>query len=1166
MRRKTSKLEHQKHKKESSEIGSCHQDNKDDVLLERLEPRYMYDGAMLVTAVDAVENAEDTSGEMLLNVGSVVDSEDKEKAFDSEGILSDEFDHYQHYKEVVIVDERVQDVEVLLKDIPQGAAIEVISSDVDGVEAISELLQKYQNLDAVHIISHGQQGELSLGETNLNGENIATYSDTLGTWGGAIKEGGDLLFYGCNVAEGEIGESLINALYGYVKADVTASSDLTGSSDLGGDWDLEYSKGSIESSSIFSSSLKYNALLDSNLTPTKSGSETLINTQTNADKNDPIVIDLASGQYAVFWESYDSATTSREIKGQLYDATHNKSGSEFTVNTNTSGVQDTIDAVKLSNDGFVVVWESSASGNNEIKAQRYDSSGVAQGSEISVNTETSDNQDTPAVAALTNGGFVVVWESTGQDNGSTDGIYGQRYDSSGVAQGSEFLVNTTTTNNQDDPDIVGLTGGGFVVAWESQGQDGGGDGVYAAVYDNNGSVTKSEFLVNVDTSFAQNEPAVAALSGGGFVVTWEHSDAANDTETSIYGRIFDSAGTNQTGDLVLKAYSATELTNPKVSDLASDEFVVTWEDNTDIFAQRFNSSGVANGSELAVNTTTSNSQTHPSIATLSTGDFIIVWDSEESAGDDVRIHVYNADGTDEQAEFAVGATVGTDQDEAATVALTGGGYVIVWESRDNDGDVDGIYGQIYDANGATSGSEFLVNTTTSDSQNAPSVAALDNGGFVVVWTSEGQDAGDSTNETGIYGQRFDSVGTKVGSEFQANTTESGSQTEPHVAALTGSAFVVVWTSGTDVYQQRFDSSANKSGSEIRVNTTTANNQGKARVVELSGGGYIVVWEADSAQDGELTGVYAQAYDANGDASGSEFLVNTTTAKEQQDPDIAALNDGGFVVVWEAKGSETGLSNSWGVVGQLYNASATKVGSEFVVNTTINNTQDDPSVSALADGGFVVVWEDSNADGDNNGIYGQRYDSSGTAFGNEFQVNTYTTGEQDDPVVAGLVNNNKLVVAWESDGQISLGEEIYGQFYSFKTKPTAANNTVTAEEDIAYSLTAADFNFSDLDSDTLSSVQITSLESVGSLQLNGADVTLNQVISRVDIDAGLLTFTSANNQSGSSYDSFGFSVNDGTYDSVSSYTMTIDVTALNDEPTLSASGSDPTFTENGASVS
>ncbi len=116
-------------------------------------------------------------------------------------------------------------------------------------------------------------------------------------------------------------------------------------------------------------------------------------------------------------------------------------------------------------------------------------------------------------------------------------------------------------------------------------------------------------------------------------------------------------------------------------------------------------------------------------------------------------------------------------------------------------------------------------------------------------------------------------------------------------------------------------------------------------------------------------------------------------------------------------------------------------------------------------------------------------------------------------------------------------------------PVAANNTVITNEDTTYTFTAADFNYSDIDLDVMASIQITTLETVGALQLSGVDVSLNQVISKADIDTGNLKFISVASTSGTGYDSFGFSVNDGSIDSLGSYTLTVDVTAQNDVPTV-----------------
>ncbi|MHC4816013.1 MAG: Ig-like domain-containing protein [Planctomycetota bacterium] len=115
-------------------------------------------------------------------------------------------------------------------------------------------------------------------------------------------------------------------------------------------------------------------------------------------------------------------------------------------------------------------------------------------------------------------------------------------------------------------------------------------------------------------------------------------------------------------------------------------------------------------------------------------------------------------------------------------------------------------------------------------------------------------------------------------------------------------------------------------------------------------------------------------------------------------------------------------------------------------------------------------------------------------------------------------------------------------------PTAANSTVTATEDTTYTFTAGDFSYTDVDGDAMTQIQVTSLESVGDLQLDGVDVTLNQVITKADIDAGKLKFIPVGDANGVGYDAFNFKVHDGTEYSASGYSMTVDVNAVNDLPT------------------
>ena len=172
----------------------------------------------------------------------------------------------------------------------------------------------------------------------------------------------------------------------------------------------------------------------------------------------------------------------------------------------------------LSGGGFLVVWASNhAGGADDIFGQRYTATGAKQGGQFRINTFTASNQTAPAVAALLNNAFVVVWASDTQD-GSGNGVVGQRYLASGAKQGPEFRVNTFTLGSQSAPAVSRFgTGSAFVVAWSSAQQDGEGNGVYAQRYSGTGVKTGGEFRVNALTAGSQRDAAIARLQNGSFV-------------------------------------------------------------------------------------------------------------------------------------------------------------------------------------------------------------------------------------------------------------------------------------------------------------------------------------------------------------------------------------------------------------------------------------------------------------------------------------------------------------------------------------------------------------------------------------------------------------------------------------------------------------------------
>ncbi|MDX2101426.1 MAG: hypothetical protein SF002_02680, partial [Alphaproteobacteria bacterium] len=243
----------------------------------------------------------------------------------------------------------------------------------------------------------------------------------------------------------------------------------------------------------------------------------------------------------------------------------------------------------------------------------------------------------------------------------------------------------------------------------------------------------------------------------------------------------------------------------------------------------------------------------------------------------------------------------------------------------------------------TLGPEFLINTTTTRWQHSPSVAALTSGGFIVTWSDLSATGGD-TDESAVRGQQYDSSGAQVGAEFLVNTTTTTSQAESSVAALTGGGFVVTWmddsatggdTSGGAVRGQRYDSTGAKVGGEFLVNTTTTGGQHSPSVAALTSGGFVVTWRDDSTTGGDPSGgaVRGQRYDSTGAKVGGEFLVNTTTTSSQYEPSVAALTGGGFVVTWRDDSGTGGDTSGAAVRGQQYDSTGAKVGGEFLVNTT-----------------------------------------------------------------------------------------------------------------------------------------------------------------------------------------------------------------------------------------
>lgn len=416
------------------------------------------------------------------------------------------------------------------------------------------------------------------------------------------------------------------------------------------------------------------------------------------------------------------------------------------------------------------------------------------------------------------------------------------------------------------------------------------------------------------------------------------------------------------------------------------------------------------------------------------------------------------------------------QQQSSVTKLTGGGFVVTWTDNSHSADDAtgaAVRGQIFDASGAKIGSEFLVPSTTSGDQSYHSVRGLANGGFVVTWTDTSHSSGD-TSSTAVRGQVFDASGARSGAEFLVNTITTDGQEDPSVADLTDGGFVVTWTDGsrsaddTSVYAvrgQKFDATGSKISAEFLVNTTTMDYQLYSSASGLAGGGFVVTWQDESLTAGDTTGtaVRGQLFDAVGAKIGTEFVVNSTTSSNQGEPSVSGLAGGGFVVTWDDNSQSPDDPSALAVRGQVYDSLGAKIGTEFLVNTSTASYQDKSSVSGLTNGGFIVTWQD----GGTNSVRGQLFDANGTRTGIEFAVDTVMG--QSAPSVAGMADGS-FVVSWSTGGG-----DVGARVFSYSTAPTSTPGSGGAfVEDAGAVALASSLVVTDPDSTTLAraTVQIT----------------------------------------------------------------------------------------------
>ena len=324
--------------------------------------------------------------------------------------------------------------------------------------------------------------------------------------------------------------------------------------------------------------------------------------------------------------------------------------------------------------------------------------------------------------------------------------------------------------------------------------------------------------------------------------------------------------------------------------------------------------------------------------------------------------------------------------------------------------------------------EFRVNDDTETGRQETSgdvdhsqraVALANDGSYVVVWSSEGQDAVG----WGVYAQRFDKYGNELTGEILVNEIESGNEQWARVVCDSNGDFVVTWTSdhdgSKDVYARRFSSAGTPLAGEFRVNTTTANDQQDSSIAIDASGNFIVVWEGQGIVDS--AGVYYRRYNANGTfMDATEQRANLTDIGTERDASVAMNAAGDFVVVWEVGGS---------IKFQMFASDGTPGTAKTVY---IDNVSSKPDVAMDALGNFVVVYRWDGAFG--RGVWGHQFDNSGVEVAPWFRVgpgNDVVYKDHDKPSIA-MDDAGNFIVTYESIADGGPGKTVFAARFQSDT--------------------------------------------------------------------------------------------------------------------------------------
>ncbi|MBU1626012.1 hypothetical protein KKB18_01450, partial [bacterium] len=326
-------------------------------------------------------------------------------------------------------------------------------------------------------------------------------------------------------------------------------------------------------------------------------------------------------------------------------------------------------------------------------------------------------------------------------------IYFQRFDKDANQIGTETRVNENEYILNHNPAIAIDSSGNFTIVWMNHGYENPpiNYSIYAQRYDNNGNPLGSNFIVNPETAFIEEQkfPAIAMNDNGNFVVTWQGGDPHGSC-SNIFAQRFDKNGNFIGNEFYVTSYTYGCQYKPSISFSNSGTFVITWfgdikngNSTYEISARRFDwiSGNPLDANNLKVNTYTEGNQENPTIAIGCLGNFVIAWESEEqdNSGKGIFFQMYDYYGNKIGIETQANTFTEGDQSWSAISMDGSGNFIIAWQSYMQDDSNYAVIAQKFDSSGNKIDAEYIVNSFTDDEQSYPSIDINTCGNYVIAW-------------------------------------------------------------------------------------------------------------------------------------------------------------------------------------------------------------------------------------------------------------------------------------------------------------------------------------------------------------------------------------------------------------------------------------------------